>query len=284
MRIYENFELTNYNSYRLNAVCKRAYFPETDDDVIEVFESNTNKFILGAGNNVILSKDYYHDEFVIFSGNYNNISLVNDNLVLCEAGVNMKELTAFALKHSLSGVEIFYDIPSSIGGAVVMNAGAGGEDIASLLQKVWYYDPKKKCIEEITKEEIGFEYRNSFFQKNPEMIVTKVLLNLEMGQVESIKNKMFSIEAARHAKQPRNYPNAGSVFKRPPGYFVGPMIEGLGLKGFILDGAMVSEKHAGFIVNYQNATGESIIRLIHEIKKQVQSKYGVDLEIEQRLI
>ncbi len=285
MRIFNDFDLSAYNSYHLKAVCKTAYFPENDQDIAELFSDKLNqKILLGNGNNVILSKDYYDDNFVIFSGNYDKIELIGDDQLVCEAGVDMISLNEFAFANGLSGVEIFFDIPSSLGGAVVMNAGASGEDIKGLLIKVIYFDPHTASFKEISKDEIGFEYRNSFFQKNPEMVVCRVFLQLTKGDKAAIRDKMDTIKAARWAKQPREYPNGGSVFKRPPGYYVGAMMDELQLKGFGIGGAKISEKHGGFIVNFNNATGEDILQLIKIIKEKVYQKYSVDIEVEQRVI
>jgi len=285
MRTFANFDLTNYNSYRLKAVCRTAYFPESDEDIATLFGKGSNKKILiGAGYNVILSKAYYDEDFVLFSGNYNNMQLTGDDRILCEAGCDMKKLSEFALAHSLEGLEIFYDIPSSLGGAVVMNAGASGEDIRGVLIKAWYFDPAANTVKEITREEIGFEYRNSFFQKNPHMIVCRALLQLKKNKPTAIKAKMEDLRDARWSKQPRDYPNAGSVFKRPPGKFVGPMIDELQLKGYTIGGAQVSKKHGGFIVNIDNSSGVDILNLISYVKDRVQEKFNVDLEVEQRII
>ncbi len=285
MKIYTDFDLTSYNSYRLKAVCKIAYFPETDEDIRFLFkEGASDKIVLGSGHNIILSKDYYDQEFVIFSGNYNKIDLLGENMISAEAGASMLTLSEKALENNLAGLEIFYDIPSSLGGAVVMNAGASGEDIKGILQSVKYYDPFEDSFKEITTEEIKFEYRNSFFQKNPAMIVCCAILKLTAGSHNAIKQKMELIKDSRWAKQPRDYPNAGSVFKRPPGRFVGPMIEELQLKGYTIGGAKVSEKHGGFIVNFNNATGNDIVVLINNVKEKVYYTFNVNLEIEQRII
>ena len=284
MKIFKDFNLENHNSYKLKAVCKTAYFPESDEDIRTLFSEKNDKVLLGGGYNVILSKNYYEEDFVIFSGNYNDISLVEEDSLLGEAGVDMKVLSEFALKHSLSGLEIYYDIPSSLGGAVVMNAGAGGEDMKGLLKTVWYYHPLRNEFLSIDAADIGFEYRNSFFQRNPEMIICRVLLKMQKGEPASIAHKMKATRDARWAKQPRTYPNAGSVFKRPPGKFVGPMIDELGLKGFGIGGAKVSEQHSGFIVNYDNASGEDVLALITYVKQKVKERFQINLEVEQRII
>ena len=285
MKTFENFDLTAYNSYRLAAKCRTAYFPESDQDILALLrDSNRPKILLGGGYNVILSQRYYDTDFIIFSGNYNRMMLLDNNRMMCEAGARMKTLSEFALAHALSGLEIYYDIPSSLGGAVVMNAGAGGEDMMALLERVWFYNPATETIETAAVEEIQFSYRNSLFQRNPGLIVCRALLRLKPGAPAAIRAKMVENRDARWAKQPRDYPNAGSVFKRPVGHYVGPMLDTLGLKGYHVGGAKVSEKHSGFIVNVGNASGEDILTLIGEINAQVKDHFGVEMEVEQRII
>ena len=165
-----------------------------------------------------------------------------------------------------------------------MNAGASGEEIKDLLIKVRYLDLEDMKFKELVRNDIKFEYRNSYFQKNPDKIVLKAWFKLTPGDRERIKDKMEAIKTTRWAKQPREYPNCGSVFKRPEGRFVGPMLDELGLKGFTIGGAQISEKHSGFIVNVGNAKGSDIISLIIEAKIHVKAKFGLDLELEQRVI
>jgi UDP-N-acetylmuramate dehydrogenase len=281
----ENFDLSPYNAYGLKCHCAKAIFPETEEELVKLFqeEFEEGKIILGNGNNIILSKSYYEECFIIFNGSFNNI-WVNENQIIALAGATFKEFSVTALNNSLTGAEVFYDIPSSIGGAVVMNAGASGEEIKDILIKVRYLDLKDFQIKEILKENIGFEYRNSFFQKNPDKIVLKAWFNLNQGSTNSIELKMEETKANRWAKQPRDYPNCGSVFKRPQGKFVGPMLDELGLKGFTIGGAQVSEKHSGFIVNIGGATGTDILDVIKHVQKRVFEGFDVILEVEQRII
>lgn len=286
MKIYPDFDLTAFNSYRLHANCKKAYFPESEEDVIDFFSNRKDPYILiGSGHNIILSKTFYDTDFLIFNGNYNRYRIDPDQFTLeAEAGVSMLELCEAAWQHSCSGLEVFYDIPSSLGGAVVMNAGASGEEIKDLIVKVRYLDLKNMQVKEVWKEAAGFEYRNSFFQRNTENIVLKALLRLVAQDKDVIKEKMDSVKALRWQKQPRDFPNAGSVFKRPKGHYVGPMMEALGLKGFAVGGAKVSEKHGGFIVNFNQATGQDILDLIAHIKERVFEAYAIELEVEQRIL
>ncbi|QHS54275.1 UDP-N-acetylmuramate dehydrogenase [Mucilaginibacter sp. 14171R-50] len=285
MIVKENFDLTPYNSYRIAATCAKAYFPETDEDLYSLF-SETNiekKIVIGGGYNIILSKPHYQESFVIFSDNLSK-AVVNDVTLTLQAGISMLAISQLAYEHGLSGMEVFYDIPGSLGGAIVMNAGSGTDEIKNVLVKVKYFDPISLTFHEMYNSEIGFSYRDSFFQRNPHLLITEATLELFRKDKESIKQKMEQTKATRHSKQPKEYPNAGSVFKRPKGKFVGPMIEELGLKGYSVGGAQVSEKHAGFIVNYNKATGADILNLIKDIQDKVYAAYDVMLEVEQRII
>lgn len=284
MIVYDNFDLTMYNSYRIKSFCRKAYFPDTESDVLEFFINRSiKKVLLGSGHNIILSKEYYEEDFLIFNGNFSTVK-VGGNILEAEAGASMLDISNTAFNYGLSGVEIFYDIPSSLGGAVVMNAGASGEEIKDVLIKVRYLDLEDDTIKEIARNDIEFEYRNSFFQRNTNKIILKAWLELTPSNTDKIKLKMESVKAAREAKQPKEFPNAGSVFKRPKGYFVGAMIDELGLKGFTIGGAKVSEKHGGFIINFNNASGRDIVDLIDIIKMRVYDRFGVKLEVEQRII
>jgi len=285
MIIYENFNLTQYNAYRVNAVCSKAWFPENEKDLSEIYFQNPNKrfIILGNGNNIILSKEYYQEEFIILNGCFDKIE-INDAEIVAEAGSTLLQVSETALKNNLSGFEIFYDIPGSVGGAIVMNAGTKEGEIKDILIKVRYFDLADMQIKEIVKEDIGFGYRDSFFQRNPDKIVLKAWFRLKPGNFEEIKAKMEETRQIRWAKQPREFPNCGSVFKRPPGRYVGPMIDELGLKGFSIGDAKISEKHSGFIINTGHATGQDILAVIAEVKKCVKEKFSIDLEVEQRII
>lgn len=284
MRLHENFDLTKYNSYRINAVCKRGVLPDSEEEIVEYYRTqDTPKILLGSGHNVILSKPYYDEDFVIFNGNFNRIFVEGKTLIV-EAGASMLEVSMKALEHGLSGLEIFYDIPSSLGGAVVMNAGASGEEIKDVLVKVRYLDLDDYQVKEILGEDMKFEYRNSFFQRNTNKIILQAWLTLVEKSKEVIKAKMEAVKLARDAKQPKEFPNAGSVFKRPKGYYVGAIIDELGLKGYTVGGAKISEKHGGFIVNFNNATGSDILKIIKDVKGLVLKHFSVDLEVEQRVI
>lgn len=283
MRVYRKFDLTDYNSYKIHSICDEVFFPDTENDVIDLYRKRNDYVILGGGNNVIFSKNHYNIPFIIFNNNFCNVSIKKD-IIEAEAGVMMETLSCITLDNGLSGLEIFYDIPASLGGAVFMNAGSGGEEIKDILTKVKFLDLSDMQIKEIEVEDINFQYRNSFFQQNKNILILKVWLKLQKKDKGEISTKMEKLKQQRWIKQPREFPSAGSVFKRPQGYYVGQMVEELGLKGFKIGGAMVSEKHAGFIVNTGNATGSDIFALIETIQRNVRNKFGIDLIVEQRII
>jgi UDP-N-acetylmuramate dehydrogenase len=284
MKVIENFDLTQYNSYKLKTTCNKAYFPTNNVEVKVAFmDYPGKKIIIGNGNNLILASKHYEEDFIIFNGNFNTVTVAGE-VITAEAGATLKELSEIACENGLGGMEVFWDIPSSVGGAVVMNAGASGEEIKDVIVKVCYLDLTDGEIKKRRNDELGFVYRNSFFQNDATKVVLSAELKLYKADQDIIKEKMNTTRDKRWEKQPRNYPNCGSVFKRPEGRFVGPMLDELGLKGFRIGGAQVSEKHSGFIVNRDNATGKDILDVIKEVQRRVQDKFGVLLEVEQRII
>lgn len=285
MKIIDDLDLTPFNSYRIPARCARAYFPETEADVLEAYErtSTSRRVLLGSGHNVILARPWYDDEFVIFNGNFSRI-VVEDAMMIAEAGAFSKEMSETALRNGLSGFEVFYDIPSSLGGAIVMNASSSGDGIQEVLDRVRFLDLEEMRVHEVSASEIGLDYRTSIFQDDDKKVVLKAWLNLRPADRGEIRAKMEAIRLRRWSKQPRNYPNAGSVFKRPPGRFVGPMIDELNLKGLSVGGFHVSKQHGGFIVSHAPGTGAELLELIETVRTQVRTAFGVELDLEQRVI
>ncbi|RUO37109.1 UDP-N-acetylenolpyruvoylglucosamine reductase [Aliidiomarina taiwanensis] len=281
----ENFNLKEYNAYQIEAVCKKAYFPESENDIIHLLNKlkYTNFHILGNGNNIILAKDYYDVPFIILNKCFDNIS-IEDGMIAVESGATLKSICTFALRKELTGLEEFYDIPSSVGGAIVMNAGNDKSEIKDTLIKVRYVDSVSGDVHEKLTEEIEFSYRNSLFQQNKELIILKAWFKLLGGNVYDINKRMQESKRKRWLKQPRELPNSGSVFKRPEGKYVGPMLDELGFKGFTIGGAQISKKHSGFIVNVGNATGRDVLGVINEVQLRVKKHFGIDLEVEQRVI
>lgn len=285
MRVFKNFDLTAYNAYRLKSVCRAAYFPENQEDVVELYKTKKSFILLGSGHNIILSKAYYDKDFLIFNGNFNAIDVDSTYAIIAaESGATILEVSKVAEAYGLTGMEFFYDIPSSVGGAVVMNAGTKEGETKNILSKVRYLDLVDMQVKEKNNEDLELSYRNSWFQKQKDKVILKAWFQLNPGDAEQIKNSMEASKARRWEKQPREYPNCGSVYKRPPGRFVGPMLDELGLKGYRVGGAEISQKHSGFIVNVDNATGQDILAIIKHTKEKVKANFGVDLEVEQRII
>jgi len=274
------------NSYNLEAQAEILILPETKEDFKDIFTRyQAHKIIvLGRGNNIILSQPYYDHEyvFVILRENFGNFIFTNEQVIV-EAGADMKILSIEAQKRGLSGLEYFYGIPSSLGGAIYMNAGANEFETKQIVKTVTYFDKNTKEIHTLNNEDSKFSYRHSIFQ-DIDAIILEASLLLTPSSKEKIWNKMISIYRERDKKQPLDYPSAGSVFKRPQGFYVGKMIEDLGLKGYSIGGAKISEKHAGFIINYNKATGKDILQLINLIREKVHKHYGVWLETEQIII
>lgn len=285
MKVIENMDLTELNAYRIQSTCKKAYFPDSEQELIALLQDNSSKDlnIIGNGNNIILAKEYYETPFIILNKCFDKIVVDNDFLI-AEAGATLLQLSETALHYGLTGLEEFYDIPSSVGGAIVMNAGNKDKEIKDVITKIRYLDLQTLEVNEITSDQANFSYRNSFFQEDTNYIILKAWFKLSPGSPNEIKHKMQQGKEIRWAKQPREYPNCGSVFKRPEGKFVGPMLDELNLKGFSVGGAEVSTKHSGFIVNKDNATGQDILSLISEIQKRVKTHFNIDLVVEQRVI
>lgn len=286
MKVLSPCDLTAYNSYRIAARCDVAYFPNTVEEVVGLMAGDlhaTPYVLLGSGHNVILAKPHYRTPFLIFHGNLADVSVDGVRLT-AGAGTFTQRLCETAAAHSLSGLEVFYDIPSSVGGAVAMNAGGHGEEICDVLAEATYLDVPTGHVIEASNEALQFRYRNSLFQRDPTKIVLSAAFQLRRGDPAAIRAKMEEIKALRWSKQPRQYPNAGSVFKRPPGRFVGPMMDELGLKGHAVAGFRVSPKHGGFIERTGPGSGADLLALIASVRGRVRDAYGLELDIEQRII
>ena len=195
------------------------------------------------------------------------------------AGASLSAVCKTARDASLSGLEFAYGIPGSVGGAVVMNAGAYGGEIKDVLLLSEYLDPGTMEIRSVPLKDHAYGYRDSVY-RHTDRIVLSASFRLKPGRQEDIAAAMSDYASRRVSKQPLEFPSAGSVFKRPKGHFVGQMVEESGLKGFRIGGAEVSEKHAGFIVNRGGATCRDVLALVEHIRETVRKNYGVELECE----
>lgn len=257
--------------------------PKSEDELSEALKITDSfglkPFILGNGSNLLVSDDGIADRPVIYIGEaFNGIRLVDENTIEVGAGATLSSLCRFAHEHSLTGLEFAFGIPGSCGGAAYMNAGAYGGEMKDVVARCNHIDFKGEKGH-FDASDLDFGYRHSVYS-DCDCVITSVVLALKKGDKDEIYAKMRELLQRRKDKQPLEYPSAGSVFKRPEGYFAGALIEQSGLKGKRIGGAMVSEKHAGFIINYDNATTKDVLDLVKFCQDTVMEKFGVMLERE----
>lgn len=237
-------------------------------------------FILGNGSNVLAGDKGFKGVVIRIAFDHSEVRKENEKgIIEAESGILLSRLSRLAAEHSLTGMEFASGIPGTLGGAVVMNAGAYGGEMKQVIETVTLLDIKKG--EPVTKtcEEMSFAYRDSLV-KHGEYVVISAVLRLFPHDREKILEKMEELCAKRNEKQPLNFPSAGSTFKRPEGYFAGKLIEDSGLKGYSVGGAQVSEKHCGFVINRGGATSADIKKLIDDVRRIVYEKQGVMLQPE----
>lgn len=236
--------------------------------------------LLGNGSNLII-RDGGIRGIVMYLGKLNEIR-VEGTMMIAQSGALIADVSKKALEHHLTGLEFACGIPGSVGGALFMNAGAYGGEIKDVLITTTVVDRNGE-LKELRAEQLDLSYRFSNIQKNGD-IVLEATFQLKPGNYEEIKAVMDDLTYRRESKQPLEYPSCGSVFKRPPGYYAGKLIQDSNLQGTRIGGAEVSRKHAGFIVNIDHATASDYIALIRHVQKTVKDKFGVDLETEVRII
>ena len=239
--------------------------------------------IIGNGSNLLVTDKGIRG--ITAKLNLKDIEIKNENnkqIIKVDAGVPVGLLAQKLLKEEIAGFEELSGIPGTIGGAVIMNAGAHGKELKDILKKVTAIDYNGN-MREFTNEECQFSYRNSRFQKE-KYIILQATLELEKGNSTEIKEKMDEYMQFRKEKQPIEYPNAGSTFKRGEDFVTAKLIDEAGLKGYKIGGAQVSEKHAGFIVNVDNATAKDVIELTDYIKEKIEEKFGKKINLEIQII
>ena len=238
---------------------------------------NRDFYLIGNGSNLLVSDKGLRGVVLHLSKEYSHIA-VNGNTLVCEAGCTLAAIARKAYECALTGFEFAAGIPGSLGGAIVMNAGAYDGEMKQVVKSVRLMTPDAKIIEK-SAEEMRFAYRHSIV-KEQELIVLDVTIGLLPGNQTEIRKKMDELAWKRRDKQPLEYPSAGSTFKRPEGYFAAKLIDDAGLRGFTVGGAQVSEKHCGFVINMGDATASDIYTLICEVQKRVKEASGVMIEPE----
>lgn len=234
-------------------------------------------FILGNGSNLLVSDKGYKGVILHVADAMSGISVAGTKISV-QAGALMSRTARAAMEHGLTGMEFASGIPGTIGGGIVMNAGAYGGEFSRIVESVQVLDRQGQSLT-LDNATMEFGYRTSAI-KNHAFVVTQVCLNLAQGEPEQIKARMDELARMRKEKQPLEFPSAGSTFKRPEGYFAGKLIMDAGLRGFSVGGAQVSEKHCGFVINKGQATAEDIHRLIYTVSEKVYDNCGVRLEPE----
>lgn len=278
-----NEPMSKHTSFKTGGNAKffvKAYSVNEIKDVLKVVKENKIPlFILGNGTNLLVKDEGF--DGIVLQIKLNDINIV-DNIVTVDSGVKNAVLSNKILEKNLTGFEFASGIPGTIGGAIKMNAGAYGNEMKDIVQEVTYIDFDGN-INTISNEQCKFEYRNSiFFKLNCVILQTK--LKLEQGNKEEIRNKIKELAIQRKEKQPLEYPNAGSTFKRGEDFITAKVIDECGLKGYSIGGAEVSQKHAGFIINKNNATSQDILDLIKYVQNKVKEKTGKEIKLEIEVI
>ena len=285
--LYYDEPMAKHTSFKIGGPADVFIKVDNIEELKEILDlSKKNQIpltIIGNGSNLLVKDKGIRG--ITAKLNLKDIEIKNENnkqIIKVEAGVPVGLLAQKLLKEEITGFEELSGIPGTIGGAVIMNAGAHGKELKDILKKVTAMDYNGN-IHEFTNEECLFSYRNSRFQKE-KYIILQATLELEKGNSTEIKEKMDEYMQFRKEKQPIEYPNAGSTFKRGEDFVTAKLIDEAGLKGYKVGGAQVSEKHAGFIVNVDNATAKDVIELTDYIKEKIEEKFGKKINLEIQII
>ncbi len=283
--IIENADLREYTTYKAGGKALAIVIPDDLNGLITLIkflrEKKVKYKILGNGSNLIFSDKGYNG-ILIKLDNFNKLEF-NDNYVTVGAGYSLTKLSLRTARRGYTGLEFASGIPGTVGGAIFMNAGAYKMDMGYITTTVKVLDPNLE-VKILTNQDLEFHYRSSFLQKVKNYICIEATLLLRKGDTETIMEVINDRKKRRIESQPLEYPSAGSVFRNPEGDYAGRLIEEIGYKGYSIGDAMVSLKHANFIINKGNASGDDIKKLIKEIKTKVKEKYNIDLKVEQEFV
>lgn len=280
----ESINLKDYTTYKVggkSTLVTPKNISELKKLLTYLKKNNIKHKILGNGSNVIFNNSGY-DGVLIKLSEFDNLEINGTNIVV-GAGYNLMKLAIKTCRLGLVGLDFATGIPGTIGGAVYMNAGAYKSDMGYVVRSIKVLTPDLE-IKTMENKQLDFHYRTSFLQKNPGYICLEANIKLRKGNKDLIMEIIEDRKKRRLETQPLEYPSAGSVFRNPEGDFAGRLIEEIGYKGKSVGGAKVSEKHANFIINSGNATGEDIKKLILEIREAVKEKYNIELKVEQEFV
>ena len=284
MKILENEPMRAHCSFRTGGPVRALAYPSDLSSLTKLCcilkEHELAPLMLGNCTNIVFPDEGMSEVFAICTEKLTKLFLLPDGAIYAECGVPLSRLAAFVQQNGLAGLEFASGIPGSVGGGVMMNAGAYGGELKDAVESVvCYYLPEQRLYE-VTAEKCQFGYRDSFFKKLPGNVIISAVFRLHEGDKDEIAAKMRELNERRRDKQPLDLPSAGSAFKRPEGHYAAALIDEAGLKGFSVGGAQVSEKHAGFIVNTGNATSADIHELMKQVRKRVYDNSNVLLEPE----
>ncbi len=285
-KIDEDVSLSKLTTYRVGGKAACIAYPKDVNELVNLLKllksSDVKYKLLGNGSNLLFSDNDYEGVLIKLS-EFDNIEFISKNKLKVGAGYSLIKLSLLTAKRGLTGLEFASGIPGSVGGAVFMNAGAYKSDMGYVVESVKVLTPNYEVIN-LENKEMNFHYRSSYLQKNRDYICLEVLIKLQVGKREAIEEVIRERRERRVASQPLEYPSAGSVFRNPEDNFAGKLIEDCSLKGMKHGGAMISDKHANFIVNYKDATSSDIKYLIDLAHDTVLEKYGIDMKIEQEFV
>lgn len=285
-KVTKNADMSKFTTFKVGGPAKLVIEPGSVDALSVVLKAckseDVKPIVLGNGSNVLVRDEGIDGVVIIMGDAFSKIEYFGNNMVRAQAGAKIASLCNFCLEYELTGMEFAFGIPGTVGGAAFMNAGAYGGEMKDVIMVVNHMnlDGERGSFQ---GGELKFSYRHSAYVDS-ELIITSVIFLLDKGNPDAIKTKMTDILNRRKAKQPLEFPSAGSTFKRPDGYFAAALIDECGLKGESVGGAQVSEKHAGFVINKGGATAKDILTLMDEIQKTVKEQKGVILEPEVRIL
>lgn len=282
MLIEKDKAISSLTSWKIGGPAALLLIPDTKEELTEAVKTGKKAgkfFLLGNGTNILARDEGISCPIIKLGKGFANYNIEGQTL-RAGAAASLISLAVKTAGEGLAGFEFASGIPGTLGGAVIMNAGANGSEMKDIIIDVLVYDTEEEEYKTFSNEELKFSYRNSLLKNNNRYIVLEANIKLSQGDKNQLLEKIKKSKEERMSKQPYEYPNGGSVFKNPPGMSAGKLIEDAGLKGFSINDAEVSTKHGNFIINKGNAKAEDVINLIMHIEKVIKEKYNINLERE----
>lgn len=279
--VYVDEPMKNHTTFRIGGNADAYVNIINEHEILRLLRFLKNRhvpfFVIGKGSNILVSDSGYRGVIIEIGSGYSGLRMLDD-VIVAKAGTPMSKLSYFAMEQELTGLEFASGIPGTVGGGIIMNAGAYGGEMRQVVYRVKVVTPEGE-VKLLNNAQMEFEYRDSIAKKKG-YIVLQAEFRLYHGDKHIIEGIMRELNQKRKDKQPLEYPSAGSTFKRPKGNYAGKLIADAGLKGLTMGGAQVSEKHAGFLINTGNATSEDMYRLIMTVQQKVRESFDVLLEPE----